>query len=177
MVYPDANPFQPHPQFVTMVHPLGCTSKKDTDEVRPYIDPTITGLNEAMAPVAMRLPKIDEILQLLQPGWALGKRDWRHGFYHCTLHQSERPHFGFRLPDGRLARFKAMPFGASQAPMRFTRIAVEFCRLLTLRLQASGYTNIIIVQYVDDCFIAADTHTKVQLVFREMDLLAAELGV
>jgi hypothetical protein len=65
---------------------MGCTTKKDSvTEVRPYIDPTISGVNDAMAPVTLRLPTIEEVLPHITPNAFLAKRDWRHGFYHVTL--------------------------------------------------------------------------------------------
>lgn len=64
-----------------MVNPLGVTGKKDTSELRPYIDPTITGVNGAMAPENLALPTVEEVLPLLEGAAVLAKRDWRHGFH------------------------------------------------------------------------------------------------
>ncbi len=64
----------------------------------------------------------------------MAKRDWRHGFHHLTLSQASRKFMGLRLPDGRICRFKALPFGASQAPALFTAVSNEFARLLYTRV-------------------------------------------
>ena len=62
---------------------------------------------------------------------------------------------GLRLPDGRICRFKALPFGASQAPALFTVVSNEFARLLYSRVVAAGLQGVVIVVYVDDVFLAA----------------------
>jgi hypothetical protein len=41
---------------------------------------------------------------------------------------------GIRLPDHRVARFKAAGFGPSQCPALFTYVAYEFCRLFMIFL-------------------------------------------
>ena len=110
---PTADPTVPHPDFVTVVNPLGCTGKKDSTEVRPYVDPSITGVNIAMTPLPLHLPTVEQLLPLLRPGYVLAKRDWRHGFHHLTLAPSSRRFMGLRLPNGRICCFKALPFGAS----------------------------------------------------------------
>ncbi len=56
---PQVDPTVPHPDFVTVVNPLGCTGKKDSTEVRPYVDPSITGVNIAMAPLPLHLPTVE----------------------------------------------------------------------------------------------------------------------
>lgn len=45
--FPHADPRIPLPQFATVINPMGVTGKKDSAELRPYIDPSITGVNEA----------------------------------------------------------------------------------------------------------------------------------
>ncbi len=58
-VLPDANPLVPHPDFVTVVNPLGCSGKKDSAKVWSYIDPSITGVNLAMAPMPLHIPTVE----------------------------------------------------------------------------------------------------------------------
>lgn len=40
--HPDVDPRIPRAGFVEVIHPMGLTTKKDTSEVRPYVDCTIT---------------------------------------------------------------------------------------------------------------------------------------
>ena len=69
-----------HPDFVTTINPIGCTHKKDSTEVRPYIDPTITGVNSSMTPLPLYLPTIETLLPTQPAGWdmwLLGCHGWR----------------------------------------------------------------------------------------------------
>jgi hypothetical protein len=99
--------------FVVNVNPLLAIPKTDT-EVRPVLDCTRGGVNGALAPWGMALPTIETILGVLRPGWYLGKRDLRHGFYHLVVDPSERKHFGFRHPTtGQIGRFTVLIMGCS----------------------------------------------------------------
>ncbi len=88
-----------------------------------------------MAPLPIHLPTIEAVLPYLSTGYYLAKRDWRHGFHHAILDISARKYMGLRLSNGLIARFVALPFGASQAPALFTELANEFARLLQIYLQ------------------------------------------
>lgn len=68
---------------------------------------------------------------------------------------------GFRLSTGHIARYKALNFGASQAPAMFTQIANEFGRLLQTRLQSHDLNDIIITVYIDDILIIAPTFDQI----------------
>jgi hypothetical protein len=125
--------------------------------VRPYIDPTITGLNEAMLPLPLHLPKVADLIPLITPGQCLAKRDWRHGFHHITLSHQTRKFMGLRLHDGTVARFKGLPFGPSQSPALFTYVANEFGRIVSHHLRHYNIFTATIVSYVDDMLIIADS--------------------
>lgn len=92
----------------------------------------------------MRLPTIADVLPHIGEGWCLAKRDWRHGFHHLTVCPAHRIYLGFRGPDGKVGRWRALPFGVSQAPAYFTEVAVEFIRLLSLRLPELDHKDYVI---------------------------------
>jgi hypothetical protein len=52
---------------------------------------------------------------------------------------------GIRMANGDIARWKALTFGSSQAPAKFTQVAVEFARLFTVRLRNKGFRGVVIV--------------------------------
>lgn len=83
-----------------------------------------------MTPLPLHLPTIETLLPYLTKGHYLAKRDWRHGFHHAILAPPSRKYMGLRLGNGNIARFVALPFGASQAPALFSTLANEFARLL-----------------------------------------------
>lgn len=130
-----------------------------------------------MAPIPLHLPTIDSVLPHLSPNHVLGKRDWRHGFHQLTLHPSSRKYMAFRTNDGRICRFKALPFGASQAPALFTLVANEFARLLAARLQSQGLQKFLLAVYVDDVLISAPTFQALLTLKTAMDALANDLGI
>lgn len=66
-----------------------------------------------MTPLPLHLPSPEAVLPFLALGYFLAKRDWRHGFHHAILHPDSRPYMAFRMGDGQIARFVALPFGAS----------------------------------------------------------------
>lgn len=61
-----------------------------------------------------------------------------------TLDREHRRLMGFEL-DGEFYRFKALPFGASLAPARFTAVAVEFLRLVSIRVAKQGLHGVVLV--------------------------------
>jgi hypothetical protein len=176
-ILPHTDPFTPHPSFVTTINPLGCTHKHNSTEVRPYLDPTITGVNLAMTPLPLHLPTIEGVLPLLSKGHYLAKRDWRHGFHHATLDIPSRKFMGIRLSDGRVARFVALPFGASQSPALFSEIANEFARLLHFTLTLHHLHDVILCVYIDDILISTPTHHQMTQTCTIMDELAEDLGI
>ena len=62
----------------------------------------------------MQLPTILALLVLLEPGFELGKRDFRHGFHHILIALPDRKWLGFYFPGTHtLGRWRALPFGLS----------------------------------------------------------------
>ena len=95
---------------------------KDHKEVRPVMDCSKSGLNQALAPWGMSLPTIHEFLYFLGLGTLMGKRDFRHGFHHQIVKENDRKYLGFDVPgyEGSLVgRFVSLPFGLSLSPAHF----------------------------------------------------------
>lgn len=61
--------------------------------------------------------------------------------------------------------------------MHFTRIAVEFCLILTLCLHPFCIKAQLMVLFVDYVLVAAKDHAMLRRVFHETDKLAEHLGV
>lgn len=77
-------PEGPRDGWIKAKHPF-LIVPKDEFEVRPVLDCSSTGLNQALAPWSMDLPTIKEFATLAISGGVLGKRDFRHGFHHQTI--------------------------------------------------------------------------------------------
>jgi hypothetical protein len=84
--------------------------KKDANEIRPCVDCTRSGLNAALAPWGIQLPTIIEFLVLLRVTFQLGKRDFRHGFFHLIVREADRKYLGFRYPkSNEFGRWRSIP--------------------------------------------------------------------
>eukprot|EP01053_Blabericola_migrator_P006868 Blabericola_migrator_1__6867@NODE_3478_length_1738_cov_13_943148_g2163_i0_p1_GENE_NODE_3478_length_1738_cov_13_943148_g2163_i0NODE_3478_length_1738_cov_13_943148_g2163_i0_p1_ORF_typecomplete_len151_score9_65RVT_1/PF00078_27/5_8e16_NODE_3478_length_1738_cov_13_943148_g2163_i011971649 len=111
-----------------------------------------TSLNKVTIKDSYPLPRIDDILDDLQPHQYFMKLDLRKGFWQIPLHEESRPKTAFRTPFG-LYEFNVLPFGTSNSPPAFQRILDEVlgdligsvCRI-----------------YVDDIIIFGATKTEVR---------------
>lgn len=140
------------------------------------MDPTITGVNAAMAPLPLHLPTVENLITHLKPGMVMAKRDWRHGFHQLTLGLNSRRFMGLRLSNRRIARFKALAFGPSESPAIFTAVANEYGRLVHLKLRSLGIRGVVLAVYIDDVFIAAPDFPTLLRVKEIMDEVAAHVG-
>ena len=94
--------------------PYGVIWKAGGAEIRPVFDASVSGLNDALAPWPFTLVQVEDILREMFEGCVLGCRDWRHGFYHCVVSEEHRKYMSFKSPvDGRIGRFRCLPFGIS----------------------------------------------------------------
>jgi hypothetical protein len=84
---------------------------------------------------------------------------------------------GIRLGNNHIARFVALPFGASQAPALFTQLANKFARLLRITFAQHNLTKTILCVYIDDILIATPTHNELQQACQIMNSLATDLGI
>lgn len=181
-LWPDHPADQPHPAFVTILNPAGAVPKRQEPgmplEVRAIWDCTASTANAYMEHWPMRMPTVECALHTIPAGWCLGKRDWRHGFYHVVLHPDDRKLCGLRNPyNNRIARYACLPMGLSQSPGRFWEVVLEFMRIAHTELTRVGLTEVVLVAYLDDLLIACPTHAMVREVFEVLNRLAEELGV
>ena len=65
------------------------------------MDPTLPGvnLNYFMTYLPCRLPTIEHVMHMIEPGWVLGERDLILGFSHCVLDPEARKSMGFKHRD------------------------------------------------------------------------------
>jgi integrase len=68
------DPSVPRGEFAQNINPFGAVPKPNGD-VRILVDPTITGVNDCMIRLPVRLPTVEEALQATDPTSILGKRD------------------------------------------------------------------------------------------------------
>ena len=141
------------PDFICNLNPLKVVPK-DEHEVRPVLNCTSSHLNEALAPHGMDLPSILNFLcQTTTTNGTFGKRDFRHGFFHCTIKPEFRKYLGFKYPNKEnevWGRFIALAFGLSQSPARFQELTKTFTQILIQELKNLGIQDTVLSIFVDD---------------------------
>ena len=60
------------------------------------MDPTLPGVNSFMTYLPCRLPTIEHVMHMIEPGWVLGEHDLMLGFSHCVLDPEARKSMGFK---------------------------------------------------------------------------------
>ena len=163
-------------EFACNVIPLGARVKP-SGAIRMLVDPSLPGINEAMVELPCTLPTAEQIFRLVKPTSVLGKRDLLNGFFHCTLSVQARRYMGYTHPvTGALYRWVVLPQGTKQSPAIFCAVSEAACRIFNRRLGTES-VNAIIVVYVDDFIIIADSHEDMRKAFAIMDEEAALLGL
>ena len=172
------NPGRKEEDFVKVVHRWGATTKKDTDEIRPYLDCTGSGLNGCMAPWPMKLPTPESVARDVPANWVLGSRDWRHGFMHVVGGENMRRTLGFFHPvTGELRRYTVLPFGPSQAPAIFWTVVLAAMDIFRAELAAAGLGHVRLYAYADDVVLAAPNLSDMRAAFKVLDEVAQVLGI
>lgn len=162
--------------FANNILPLGARVKGE-GKVRMLVDPTLPGVNEAMADMECPLPSVEEIFEQVKPGSFLAKRDLTNGFFHCVLNKEARRYMGFRHPVSRkLARWVVLPQGTKQSPAIFCAVSTAASRIFQQIFDREG-VRVIVKVYVDDFILIGDTFEDIQRAFALMDAEAALLGL
>jgi hypothetical protein len=162
--------------FACNVIPLGARVKP-SGSIRMLVDPSLPGINEAMMELPCTLPTVEQIFKLVKPTSVLGKRDLQNGFFHVTLDPDARRYMGYTHPvTGQLYRWIVLPQGTKQSPAIFCAVSDAACRIFNKRFSREGISAIVVV-YVDDYIIIADTHRDMRIAFAVMDEEAALLGM
>lgn len=162
--------------FACNVLPLGARVKP-SGAIRMLVDPSLPGVNEAMVELPCTLPTTEQIFKLVKPTSVLGKRDLLNGFFHVTLDPDARRFMGYTHPvNGGLYRWIVLPQGTKQSPAIFCAVSDAACRIFNKRFSRESIAAIVVV-YVDDYIIVADTHRDMQQAFAVMDEEAELLGM
>lgn len=162
--------------FACNVIPLGARVKP-SGAIRMLVDPSLPGINEAMRELPCTLPTTEQIFKLVKPTSVLGKRDLLNGFFHVTLHPDARKNMGYTHPvTGGLYRWIVLPQGTKQSPAIFCAVSEAACRIFNRRFTMESVKAVVVV-YVDDYIIIADSHSDMVKAFQIMDEEAEHLGL
>lgn len=162
--------------FAHNILPLGAR-EKSTGAVRMLVDPSLPGVNSHMLALPCELPTIEQVFQHVKPHSVLGKRDLANGFFHIVLAPEARRHMCFRHPTTRrLGRWVVLPQGTKQSPAIFCAVSNAAAAIFNRIFEQQNIHAIVLV-YVDDFIIIADTHADMVKAFDAMDTEAALLGL
>ena len=163
--------------FANQILPIGARIKPN-GKIRMLVDPSLPGVNQAMAQLPLKLTSAEEIFKGLKPNSFLAKRDLDNGFYHVTLTPQARKAMGFRHPvTGQVARWVVLPQGTRQSPAIFCNITNHVADLFNKQLQEAKNptkVNVFVDDFIYDC---EGTHAQLQEAYSITDATSKELGL
>jgi ribonuclease HI len=110
-------------------------------------------LNRCLRDKTIKLESVETVIGLAARGdWAT-KIDLKSAYSHVTVQREFRPYLGFQY-QGRLYRYRTMPFGLKTAPRVFTKIL----RPVAAYLREHYDTRLVI--YMDDILLLATTREE-----------------
>ena len=108
----------------------------------------------------------------------MAKRDWRHGFHHCTVRPDQRWYLGVTHPrTGKVYMWKVVPFGVSQSPGLFWDVVLESGKIFRRELAAVGLGHVRLWEYCDDLVVAAPCPEDMKRAFEVLDRVVEEMGI
>ncbi|MGA1436397.1 MAG: reverse transcriptase domain-containing protein, partial [Ilumatobacteraceae bacterium] len=122
--------------------------KKQPGQYRVVWD--FRALNALTIPDSHPLPRIDDLLDALAPARIFSSMDFRDGFYHIRINESDIPKTGVVTPFGHY-EFLVMPMGLCNAPATFQR-------LVNHAFQAMIHDTNCLRVYIDDCILFTETY-------------------
>jgi hypothetical protein len=162
--------------FVSNVLPLAAVVKS-TGKVRMIVDPTLGGINDAMATLPCMLTSVEDIFRRTSHRRVLAKRDLLNGFFHLVLSTQARTYMGVRHPvTGDIKRWVVLPQGTKQSPALFCAVTEASCRIYRKLFELQAVDCNISV-YVDDYILDAGTAGDLERAFQITDTEASNLGL
>ena len=139
---------------------------KPGNKWRLIIDLTL--LNEYIRKEHFKMDHLGVATEMMSKGSYMASLDLRDAYYSVNLHSDFRKYVTFTW-GGKIFQFNTMPFGLSPAPRVFTKIMKPVFALL--RREGIHCFN-----YIDDCFVIADTEEKCQDSVNRLEYLLKKLG-
>ncbi|CAN2391224.1 hypothetical protein PRIEUP_LOCUS1263 [Pristimantis euphronides] len=118
------------------------------------------------------MESIRSTIPLLKAGTNMCTIDLKDAYYHVPVHSSHQKYLRFAIQgNGQIFHFQfsCLPFGISSAPRIFTKLVAEI--VAHLRVQ-----NVVIVPYLDDFLLAADTEKELEQHLQMVLALLGKLG-
>ena len=143
--------------------------------LRPKADGTfrvifnLSGLNDFVVKHHFKMDTIKDAINLMKPGCFLASLDFKHAYFSVSVNKRDRKHLSFHWK-GQVYQFTCLPQGLSSAPRVFTKLLKPV--LATLRKK-----GIVIISYIDDSLLFADTREDLEAAIHITGTLFDELGL
>ena len=161
-----------------VVSALSAIPKSNGKEIRLIHDfskPDNLGVNNYATKDPFFFQSIQDVLEMIKPGWFLAKVDLKSAYRSVGIHPSNFKFTGLKwtfegdvhptyMFDGRL------PFGARKSPSIFSRLTQAVCRIMARK----GYQSI--VCYLDDFLITGPNFQECLAAYNSLLALLRSLG-
>lgn len=162
----------------TIVSALGAIPKKDSTDVRLIHDcsrPVSSSLNSHADCEHYSYDTVDKVKANIKPGAYMAKIDLKSAYRHVPIHPSNYAATGLKWKFTGVATFTylidtKLPFGAKRSPEIFHRLTQSITRMMKRR-------GFLVVAYLDDMLIIADTEFECWTGFWELMTLLTQLGL
>ena len=139
------------PTFLVPKHPAG---KRMVGDYRK--------LNQRTVPHAGFLPDLEETVERIAATKFKSKMDMRSGFWQVTLSEKAKELSAFVIPNGRVFRWKIMPFGLANAPGIFQELMMQAIARMRRRPEVRSLLEkgSVVAAFFDDVCIGAPTQAE-----------------
>lgn len=109
-------------------------------------------LNSSLADKPFRMDCLNEVPEVVGPGWYMFSLDQEQGYYHVGLHQDSKKCMGFEWK-GKFYVYNVISFGLKPSAYVFTKVVLQVVAFL----REQGHT---ILSYIDDALLAAESYEE-----------------
>ena len=139
---------------------------KPNNRWRPILD--LSNLNAFLKSEKFKMETPETIRTSLQQGEWITSIDFKDAYFHIPIQEQSRKFLRFHV-QGQTYQFKALPFGLSTAPLKYTVIVKEV-KLMAIR------RGIRIHQYLDDWLVRAGSYQVCLQNTQELVQICQRLG-
>lgn len=136
-------------------------------------------LNQRTVPHAGYLPDLESTVEQLAALKVKSKMDMRSGFWQVTLSKNAQDLSSFVIPNGRVFKWKIMPFGLSNAPGVFQELMMKALDALKRRPAAKELfkNGCVVNAFFDDVSVGSHTVEEHKLLLQELFSVCQEMAL
>lgn len=136
-------------------------------------------LNQRTIPHAGYLPDLESTVEQLAALKVKSKMDMRSGFWQVTLSKRAQELSSFVIPNGRVFKWKIMPFGLSNAPGVFQELMMKALDNLKKRAPARALLSkgCVVNAFFDDVSVGTNTVEEHMILLKEWFAVCQEMSL